>query len=650
MRPDVANLPDIFIPPHATAGALTLDYVEVEAYIESKRKISGKIVRILKHRSENLVGTAIKDQGKYFLVEKKSSRPFPLTLPAHASVRNGDTIIATRKTHHAKQMVVYARHIDPDSFTDCQEALLAEFGFERDFDPRVSESVAHLSMDDCDVFGLRAKDRVDLRRKAIVTIDGANARDFDDAVYAEKLHTGDYRLWISIADVSAFIAEHSFCDRAAYDRSTSTYFPGYALPMLPEKLSNDLCSLVPAQDRWTFTAEILLDADGTPIESALYPSIIHSKARLTYETVQRFFDHALEPEEKISKSVGTSLLLLKEIAEKMMRRRHARGSLDFDLPEATYKVLPNGDIVDIVRTERLFSHRLIEELMILANEEVAQFMERHQLPGLWRIHENPDPENLEHFLMSLKNYSQVEPADRKPIPKKRPSRHPREDNAEAAAHQFVSPKMLQGWIHSVRGKSYEPFMMKLLLRSLKQAQYREANVGHFGLASESYAHFTSPIRRYPDLYVHRLLRKFLIETASKKKVDSKKPSHRTDSQTNIAATVAAFTSYRERISMEAEREMNKLYAVKFIQDKLGQEFAAVISHTTPHGFYAVLDDYFVEGVIPKDILGPGAIYDPDALTWTCPATGTAYALGQRVTVQVVKATLYDRLIEFQLVN
>lgn len=629
VKADTPHTPDIFIPPHATFGALTLDYVQIQVEFSGKGRSSGRIIKILKHRSDLIVGTVFLEKKQWFLAERKSKKLFSLRLPKKVGLANADHVIATLDPDRRTQSAFYKRHIDPSSFPDCRDALIAEFGLSQTFPAQVDAEMHGIRHGDKDALGLPSKNRVNLSRKAFVTIDGPDAKDFDDAVYSERITSGGYRLWVSIADVSAFVAQGSACDEEAYNRGTSTYFPGFALPMLPHVLSSDLCSLLPQQMRWTFTMEIRLDEAAEPVERSLYPSVISSKARLTYGEVQAFLDGNESP--PITAPIAESLQILEEIAKKLAHRRHHRGSLDFDLPEAVFVLDDEKTVKDVKVSTRLFSHRLIEELMILANEQVAEFMEEHALPGLWRIHASPDPLALEHFLTCLKTYSHVVIDHAAASPK----HAGKKEKKPSGAMSIVSPKQLQGWVKDLKGKHYEPFMMKLLLRSLKQACYEEENIGHFGLASESYTHFTSPIRRYPDLFIHRLLRRFLM-APQKKSPPPPMP-------------IGAFSSHRERISMEAEREMNKLYSAQFMRDKVGKVFSGKVSHATPNGLFVLLDDYFVEGFVPALALGPNAHYDELHLAWIAAGAKTRYELGHAMTVQVLAVDLYERSTQFGLV-
>ncbi len=621
VRPDNGEGPDIFIPAHEIHGALTLDYVQIQVDSPRGKRTRGRIVKILRPRSLYLVGEAIRDRSYWFLSEKKSRRQFPLKVPNGAEVLPGNLVIAHRAFNKNQSVAIFHKTVDPHSFSQCAEVVLAEFGFSHDFPPEVEEEMRTVQLSSADALGLPRKARRDLRKKAFVTIDGKDARDFDDAVYAERKKSGAYTLWVSIADVSAFVKEGSLCDEEAKTRGTSTYFPDFCIPMLPERLSNHLCSLVPHEERLTFTVEIDLDPTGKVTKSDLYPSIILSKARLTYESAQAFLDGNEAP--SLTADIESSLKNLAELAKILADKRHARGSLDFDLPEAVFKMGDNRQIADVRPAVRLFSHRLIEECMILANEVVADWLEHADLPGLYRIHENPDPEEIAQFLAFLDVHAPEPPEA------KREFRESQKKEAEKIP-RIITPKQVQKWIEHVKGTPQEPFLMKLLLRSLKQAIYDDHNAGHFGLASESYTHFTSPIRRYPDLYIHRVLRRYLMKPKQKPKAPK--------------IPLGAPCSYRERVSMETEREMRKLYSAYFMQDKVGRVLSGKISHTAGNGVYVLFDDYFVEGHVPKSFLDPEAVFEEKALSWRLPKNGKRLEIGARIAVRVEKVDFWDRYV------
>ena len=405
------------------------------------------------------------------------------------------------------------------------------------------------------------KGRVDLRSMPTVTIDGETARDFDDAVSLRR--EGDnFRLWVSIADVSHYVTKDSPLDREAYLRGTSVYFPDRCIPMLPERLSNGICSLNPQVDRLTMTAEMLFDRTGTMLESSFYTSVIKSAARLTYTLVKQIIvDDDRERADKY-RPVSPMLLEMKELALILMAMRKKRGSIDFDLPEPEVVIGLTGLTEGIIRAERNLAHQLIEEFMLAANEAVARHITSRGIPFLYRVHENPDPAKLLAFQEFIHGFGyEFKLADDK-----------------------VKPFELQRLLAQANGRPEERMINYSLLRCMKQSRYAADNVGHFGLASDCYCHFTSPIRRYPDLVVHRILKAI---SSSKQLAIA----------TERLAEVAEHTSKRERVAMEAERDVVEMKKLQYMQKRVGEQFDGFITGVTGFGFFVELEELFVEGLV-----------------------------------------------------
>jgi ribonuclease R len=496
------------------------------------------------------------------------------------------------------------------------------------------------------------KGRVDLRTMPTVTIDGETARDFDDAVSLRR-EGRNCRLWVSIADVSNYVKPGSALDRDAYLRGTSVYFPDRCIPMLPERLSNGICSLNPNVDRLTMTAEMLFDAKGNMLESSFYPSVIKSTARLTYTLVKQIIvDNEPEATDK-HRPLAPMLMEMKELALALMTMRKKRGSIDFDLPEPEIIIGLTGQTEDIIRAERNLAHQLIEQFMLAANEAVAAYITDRNIPFLYRIHENPDPAKLINFQEFVYGFGYE----------------------FALVEERVNPADLQRLLDQAVGKPEERMLNYALLRCMKQARYAAENLGHFGLASKCYCHFTSPIRRYPDLVVHRILRAALLSPSpltgegrgggdaaiSNRATDTNLPHHpapsrkgRGSSQLAIATErlpeIGEHTSKRERVAMEAERDVVELKKVQFMQRHLGEEFDGFITGVTAFGFFVELEELFVEGLVHITTL------DDDLYTFVEKQHSLigrrnkqVFRIGDKTRVKVAAVVPATRRIEFVLV-
>jgi len=455
--------------------------------------------------------------------------------------------------------------------------------------------------------------RVDLRELSLVTIDGETAKDFDDAVALRK-DADNYRLWVCIADVSQYVTIGSSLDQDARERGTSVYFPGFCLPMLPEALSNGICSLNPQQDRLVMAAELLFDPTGRPLETKFYPAVMCSRARLTYTQVAEALDHPQQTE--LDSELVAQLQAMNELAQSLTAMRQARGSLDLDIPEVEVLLDEQGKPVGLHKAERNQAHRLIEEFMLAANEAVARFLTNKHWPLLYRIHAAPDPLKLQELQQLAAECGLGLVLGKQP--------------------QFA----LQQLLVDAAERPEARLINQQLLRSLQQACYTPENQGHFGLAADHYCHFTSPIRRYPDLVVHRILKLALTGQAKSAGYSFAE-----------LESLGQECSTKERRAMQAERDLVELRRCQIMAGKIGVEAEGVISSVAEFGFFVELDEMFVEGLVPlRSLTDDFYHFDPTTLSLLGQRRRRRFCIGMRVRVRVKQVELWRRRIDFELLE
>jgi ribonuclease R len=615
--PEAEGEDDIFISPRNLKEAMHGD--RVVARIESIRRKGkeGSVIRILERKTRKVVGKFMRAKNYSYVLpederilqevfipegETKRARPNQIVVAEITQYPMERTRPVGSVTHilgypddpEIEPQIIIQKYDLPDRFTSAalNEALIL---------PPLP------SLHEC-------RGRVDLRGIPTFTIDGENARDFDDAVSIERERDGGVKLHVSISDVSHYVGEETALDHEAYIRGTSVYFPDRAIPMFPPELSNEICCLHPRVDRLTLTAELRYDGNGESRGVRFYPSVIRSNERLTYTWVRKILVNGdAELKEKFSPLLP-SLDLMADLCQKLRRKRIARGAIDFDLPEPEVILNLQGETEDIIRAERNLAHQIIEEFMIAANEAVAHVMEEKGFPFLYRIHEPPKQEAMDEFRRFISHLGYKI--------RKEPGH---------------SPKEIQRVLSNVKGRPEERVVNEILLRSMKWAKYSAKNLGHFGLASDGYTHFTSPIRRYPDLMVHRFLKKVL----SREEV--KIPEE-------VLANKADHLSNRERVAMEAEREILDRYRVRFMKDKIGEEFEGVISGVTAFGFFAELKDIFVEGLVRVTSLHDDYYqYHEKKYCLVGERTHQTFRVGDEVRVRVDRVDVERRHIDFGLI-
>ncbi len=578
VMPERKGLPDIYISIRSKLDAMHGDRVTVRVSPPSRAGKSGRmkregvIVRILERSHTRVVGTYEAPEhgtGAYGFVVPSDPR-ITQDLIIHNEHRGaagpGDLVSAEIISYplrgrqpEGRIIRVIGRPGDPGIES---EMVIEEYELPVEFSGAALSEASAIPQD---VAPTMMRGRRDLRELPTVTIDGEKARDFDDAISIEKTKQG-YRLYVHIADVSAYVKEGSYLDQEAYKRGTSVYFPDRVLPMLPPELSNGICSLNPGVDRLAMTVEMSLSKDGHVQKYDIYNSVIRSDERMTYTAVREIL---VDRDRKQLRRYEAYLPMFEdmdELMEILRAERMRRGSLDFDLPEPEIVLDMQGRMTDIIRAERNRAHQIIEEFMILANETVASHIEKIGAPFIYRVHEEPDEDKLLDLAEFLSSIGISLPVQKK-----------------------IRPAVLQMALAKAKGTPEEALVNTVLLRTMKQARYSAENIGHFGLASESYTHFTSPIRRYPDLMVHRILKAWM-----KGRLDD--PAYRERLGESIP-DAAEHCSKRERTAMDVERDVISMLKLEFMRDKLGETFDGIISGVTAFGLFVQLTEYFVEGLV-----------------------------------------------------
>lgn len=598
---------DLFIPARFTAGAMDND--RVIARIEEPSKRSGRIIKILERAHTRIAGIFEYDRYGSFVRPKNRSLAFDIYIPPHGrnGAKSGDHVITKIVQYPTDSRPSVGKIVKilkkPDTPRAEIEAIIEEFNLPRTFPEDVTLESKRLAKEPFTKQG-----RKDLVNLLTITIDGENAKDFDDAISIKKTEYG-YILYVHIADVGYFVPWDSLLDKEARKRGTSVYFPDRVIPMLPKELSEDLCSLKPKVERPTFTVEIFFNERGERLNASFYPSFIKSTARMTYTSVKKILIDRDPAERTKYNHLLNDLEIMAELARLLRQNRLQRGSLDFDLPEPEVLLDLQGKPEMIIRAERTFAHMIIEEFMIAANEAVAEYLEGLGVPTLYRIHEKPDPLKLEELSRVIKNLT---------------------------GKSIIKKASFASIIKEMKGRPEEEIINYIILRSLKQARYSPQNVGHFGLASESYTHFTSPIRRYPDLVVHRILRDVLTNRLSDKKAKELE---------EILPSIAFHSSRMERLADEAEKTVVDAMRVWFMKDKIGEEFEGTIVSVTPYGLKIRLKDFYVEGFIHVSYMTDDFyIYDEKNITLRGKRRGKIFRIGDTLRVRIDRIDSVEREI------
>jgi ribonuclease R len=577
--------PDVYIDRRSMKGAMNGDLVVVRvdkkrpAYrkLHNRDVIVGEVFKVLRRAHRNVVGRFHDDPQQPFVIPFDVRLDHDILIDADATMDAIDNEMVNveidrypdRSSNFARGRIVERIGFIGDPGVDI-EVVIRKFHIPHNFPDevlRAAESVPSEVTPD------EIKKRHDIRERNIVTIDGETAKDFDDAVEVRILPNGNYLLGVHIADVAHYVTERSILDEEAFERGTSVYFPGRAVPMLPERLSNGICSLNPRVDRLTFSIDIEIDKRGRFVDRKVYKSVIRTKERMTYTDVNAILTARTPELEERYRYLIPDFERMHALYEVLRARRESRGSIDFDLPEADVMLGEGGEIESIQASERNVAHRIIEEFMLAANEMVATELVMANQPGIFRVHQQPDPRRLEDLREILAEFKLKLRGD----------------------VEEIRPGELQRILKAVAGTPEDRFLTNIILRSMKRAFYSEEDLGHFALGLEHYCHFTSPIRRYPDLIVHRRLAELIAGG----------PLHgeKLDRVARAHPAIAMQSSDRERRAEEAEREVLEWKKVIFMRDKVGQQFTGIITGVMPFGVFVELDQIFVQGMVPVATIG-----------------------------------------------
>lgn len=610
---------DIYVESDRMGGANHGDRVAVRPIMSrhrGKKRLEGFITKVISREISTVIAVITADFGGCFSAQADDRRFYPaIRIPKEAALgaKCGDRVVA--------ELTAF------DGFGRPDGAVIKVLGDSQGLRGRIDALIyKHSIKDSFDGETLTAADkikdkipsrelegRLDLRNEKIFTIDGNDAKDFDDAVSIKKLANGSYRLGVHIADVSHYVRANTPIDREAFSRGTSVYLADRVIPMLPENLSNGVCSLKPECERLTLSCIMTVDSHANVTKYSIKKSVICSLHRMTYENVEKILDGDLDLCREY-KDILTPLKNMAVLADILNKKRLERGSIDFDLPESSAELAKDYTVTGISARKRLKSHRIIEEFMLLANETVARHAVTHSLPFVFRTHAAPDTDKLINFNSFLLTFGLSLPQN---------------------LYAGVPPQAFSKLLARVEGEPYEAVIAKSMLRSMMKAEYRTSNDGHFGLAAEYYCHFTSPIRRYPDLMVHRILSAEL-EGRNTKRLEA------------ACIRAAKHSSDTERAAEECEREVDALLKAAYMSEHIGSEYCAVISSLTEYGIYAELDNT-IEGMIRLDSIGGDYYYfDESSYTVKGRRTGRKFRIGESVDIVVTGADVDLVRIDFML--
>ncbi|SIS43429.1 ribonuclease R [Salimicrobium flavidum] len=626
LLPDDEEKNDVYLHHSDLNSAMNKDkvLVRVDKTREDGQRPEGSVIRILERAQTRVVGTFDAANGNFgFVVADDKRIPNDIFIPKgneNAAVDGHKVIVEITKFPEGRMSAegiitnILGHKNDPGIDII---SIIHKYGIEVDFPEEVIQQAADTPDE---ISESEIKNRRDLREEQIVTIDGADAKDLDDAIQVKRLDNGSYKLGVHIADVSYYVEKDSPIDEEASERATSVYLVDRVIPMIPHRLSNGICSLNPQVDRLTLSCEMEITEDGEVVNHDIFQSVIKTDERMTYTDVNSILVNDDEDLKKRYEPLVPMFKDMENLAQILREKRFDRGAIDFDFKEAGVILDEEGKAKDVQLRERSVGEKLIEEFMLAANETVAEHFHWLDVPAIYRIHQDPDSSKLQNFFEFVANlgYSIKGTSD------------------------DVHPQALQKVLEEVKGTQEDLIISKLMLRSMQQAKYDPVNVGHFGLATNYYTHFTSPIRRYPDLIVHRLIRKYIIEKDLSQETTKYWKDHMPE--------IARHSSEKERASVDAERETDDLKKAEYMQDKIGEEYEGIISSVTSFGMFVELPNT-VEGMVHVSTLTDDYYnFMEKQYALVGERTGNIFRIGDEVKIKVSNVNLDERVVDFEIVG
>ena len=610
---------DLFISHTDLSGAMNGDRViaKITESYTYDRNPEGKVIRILERANKTVIGMLSQSRNFGFVIpdDKKLSCDVFVSKSDFNGAKDNQKVVVKitqwpteRRKAEGEIIEIIGNEEDVETHI---EAVLIKHKVRKYFPEDV---IAQARGIEVEIAQKEIDRRKDLRHLPIITIDGEDAKDLDDAVYVEKLDNNQYKLGVHIADVTHYVKENSKIDKEALKRATSIYLADRVIPMLPKELSNGVCSLNPNENKLCLSCEMIIDLKGKVVDYSIYESIISSKYRMNYTDVSNILENDDEALKEKYKDIVPMLKNMEELSNLLRNKRDQRGCIDFDFDETKLIVDDKGKVTDVIKYERRTSNKIIEEFMLAANETVAENYYWLSLPFVYRIHEEPDEEKIADFSKFIYNFGYT-----------------------LKGSQEVHPRELQQLLLKIKGKKEETVINTMMLRSLRKAVYSHECLPHFGLAANYYCHFTSPIRRYPDLQIHRII---------KAQINNKISIDNTSNLNERCAMVADQSSKQERVADEVERDTDKIRIAEFMSDKIGEEYEGIISGVTSFGIFVELDNT-VEGLVHiSNLIDDYYVYDNDKKILTGEHSGKTYKIGDIVSVRLEKVSIANAEIDF----